>query len=229
MKELSNSPDGHILLVLTGKWAISDGAGEVVGSEVWRLKEENEAVEWTSTIDRKTPFPHVERLLVRVLPHKWDVRSIEIVSQSKEGPEEFFRGFVEKGMFRFEIQNQKGLQSNSIQVNSDTEYDYLSPIFNTVTFHRLRRLRRGQSREVRPLFIDPVSIDGSFNLHQVRQRYTRTEDQDLKVSAGQFNKAKNYRYENLESGWKSSICTDNLETVLRYEKVYELTEYRHSA
>ena len=210
-----------------GKWVITDGGGEVVGSEVWRLKEGNENIEWTSTIDRKTPFPHVERLLVRVLPHKWDIRSIEIVSQSKEGPEEFFRGFVEKGMFRLEIQNQKGLHSNSIQVNSDTEYDYLSPIFNTVTFHRLR-LRRGQSREIRPLYIDPVGADGSFHLHPVRQRYTRGEDQDVEVSAGRFSRAKLYRYENLESGWKSSIWTDNLETVLRYERVYELLEYRHS-
>src|SRR5713101_523714 len=138
-----------------GKWAISDGGGEAVGSEVWRLREENEAIEWTSTIDRKIPFPHVERLLVRVLPHKWDIRSIEIVSQSEQGLEEFFRGFAEKGMFRFEIQNQTGLHSGSIHVNSDTEYDYLSPIFNTVTFHRLR-LRRGQSEEIMPLFIDPV-------------------------------------------------------------------------
>jgi hypothetical protein len=210
-----------------GKWLISDGGGEIVGSEVWGLKEENETVEWTSTIDRKTPFPHVERLLVRVMPHKWDIRSIEIVSQSEKWPEEFFRGFAEKGMFRFEIQNQKGLHSNSIQVDSDSEYDYLSPIFNTVTFHRLR-LRRGQSREISPLFIDPVNIEGSFNLHQVKQRYTRGEDQDLKVSAGQFNKAKHYRYENLESGWTSAIWTDNLETVLRYERVYELVEYRHS-
>jgi Putative glycolipid-binding len=210
-----------------GKWAISDGNVEVVGSEAWRLKEEDEAIEWTSTISRKTPFPHVERLLVRVLPRKWDIRSIEIVSQSEDGLEEFFRGFVEKGMFRFEIQNQNGLQSNSIQVNADTEYDYLSPIFNTVTFHRLR-LRRGQSKEITPLFIDPVSLKGSFNLHQVKQRYTRVEDQDLKVSAGQFSKAKHYRYENLESGWTSTIRTDHLETVLRYERVYELVEYRHS-
>ncbi len=112
-------------------------------------------------------------------------------------------------------------------MNSDTEYDYLSPIFNTVTFHKLR-LRRGQSREISPLFIDPVNIEGSFNLHQVKQRYTRGEDQDLKVSAGQFNKAKHYRYENLESGWTSAIWTDNLETVLRYERVYELVEYRDS-
>ncbi len=213
--------------MLTGKWAISDSGVEVIGSEVWRLKEENETVEWTSTIDRETPFPHVERVLVRIVPHKWDIRSIEIVSQREQGLEEFFRGFSEKGMFRFEIQNQNGLQSNSIRVNADTEYDYLSPIFNTVTFHRLR-LRRGQSREIMPLFIDPVSLNGSFNLHHVRQRYTRGEDQDLKVSAGQFSKAKHYRYENLESGWTSNIWTDNLETVLRYERVHELVEYRHS-
>src|SRR5713101_5620260 len=173
-----------------GKWAIFDGGGEAVGSEVWRLKEGKEGLEWASIIDRKTPFPHVERLLVRAMPHKWDIRSFEIVSQSEQGFEEFFRGLVEKGMFRFEIQNQKGQHSDSIQVNSDTEYDYLSPIFNTITFHKVR-LRRGQSREIKPFFIDPVSIEGSFNLHPVRQQYTRADDQDVTVSAGRFNRAKN--------------------------------------
>ena len=149
------------------------------------------------------------------------------MSHREQGPEEFFRGFVEKGTFRFEVQNAKGQRSDSIQVGSDTEYDYLSPIFNTITFHRLR-LRRGQSREIRPLYIDPVSNERSFNLHPVRQRYTREEDTDLEVSAGRFSRAKLYGYENLESGWKSRIWTDNLETVLRYEKVYELLEYQHS-
>src|SRR5713101_8950586 len=114
-----------------GKWAIFDGGADCVGSEVWRLKEGPESLEWSSSIDRKTPFPHVERLLVRAAPHKWAIKSIEIMSQTEQRPEEFFRGFVEKGTFRFEIQNAKGQRSDSIQVHSDTEYDYLSPILNT--------------------------------------------------------------------------------------------------
>jgi len=210
-----------------GKWAIFDGGADPVGAEVWRLKEGSEGLEWTSSIERKTPFPHIERLLVRIAPHKWAIQSLEIVSQSEQAREEFFRGYVVKGAFRFEIQNADGLHSDSVQVQPDTEYDYLSPIFNTITFHRLR-LRSGQSREITPLYIDPVSINGSFNLHPVRQGYGRGGDEDVEVSAGRFIRAKLYRYENLESGWKSRICTDNLETVLRYERVYELQEYRHS-
>ena len=45
-----------------------------------------------------------------------------------------------------------------------------------------------------------VNNDGSFSLHPVRQRYARMEDNDVEVAAERFNRAKHYRYENLESG-----------------------------
>jgi len=53
------------------------------------LKEVPEGLACTSYIGRKTPFPHVESLLVRTTPHKWAIESIEIVSQREQGPEEF--------------------------------------------------------------------------------------------------------------------------------------------
>jgi len=55
-----------MLTVLMGKWAIFDGCTDRVGSEAWRLKEGPESLEWASSIDRKTTFSHVEKLLVRI-------------------------------------------------------------------------------------------------------------------------------------------------------------------
>ena len=55
-----------MLTVWMGKWAIFDGCTDRVGSEAWRLKEGPESLEWASSIDRKTTFSHVEKLLVRI-------------------------------------------------------------------------------------------------------------------------------------------------------------------
>ncbi len=59
----------------------------------------------------------------------------------------------------------------------------------------------------------------------VRQRYRRFADESISVFAGRFPTSKRYLYKNLESGWTSSIWTDNLENVLKYEKFCELITY----
>ena len=59
----------------------------------------------------------------------------------------------------------------------------------------------------------------------VRQSYHRLKDEPVDVPAGHFSAAKHYVYRNLDSGWTSDIWTDNLETVLRYEKLCELLSY----
>src|SRR2546425_3749043 len=55
-------------------------------------------------------------------------------------------------------------------------------------------------REIVSSHSSSVNNDGSFSLHPVRQRYARMEDNDVEVAAKRFNRAKHYRYENLESG-----------------------------
>jgi hypothetical protein len=62
----------------------------------------------------------------------------------------------------------------------------------------------------------------------VKQSYQRLNDEPVKVPAGNFPVAKHYVYRNLDSGWTSNIWTDNLETVLRYEKLCELVSYSRS-
>ncbi len=115
----------------------------------------------------------------------------------------------------------------SLPVSASTEFDYLSLAFNIITFHRLR-LRRDESREIEVAYIFSVSNQESFRTRMVRQRYQRLADEPISVPAGQFANAKHYLYKNLESGWTSDIWTDNLETVLRYEKLCELVSYSTS-
>ena len=57
---------------------------------------------------KENPVSSHREMLVRATPHKWAIDSIEIVSQGEQGQEEFFKGFVEKGTLRLEMQNAKG-------------------------------------------------------------------------------------------------------------------------
>ena len=128
--------------------------------------------------------------------------------------------------FRVSVERPGTHEDYSLPVSASTEYDYLSLAFNIITFHRLR-LRRGESREIDVAYIFPVSNRETFKTKMVKQRYQRLADESISVPAGQFPTAKRYVYKNLDSGWTSNIWTDNLETVLRYEKLCELASYRH--
>jgi len=211
------------LTVLSEVWSLVNGGEAPVGTEEGRLEETSEEIRWNSTIDKKVPFPHKEELRLTAVPRKWRIKSIRISSVG-EGRSEAFEGTVDGGRFGFAVSRDESVEQYSIPVSESTEFDYLSLVFNTVTFHRLR-LRRGESREIEVAYIFPVALQDSFRTRMVRQSYQRLEDQPVDVPAGRFPSAKHYVYRNLDSGWTSSIWTDNLETVLRYEKLYELLSY----
>lgn len=214
------------MTVLSGEWSLVNGGNAPVGTEKWRLEETLEQIRWNSTIDKKVPFPHKEELSLIAIPRKWRIKSIRINSVG-EGRSEGFEGTVDGGRFEFAVSRAGNLEQYSIPVSELTEFDYLSLVFNTVTFHRLR-LRRGESREIEVVYIFPVALQDSFRTRMVRESYQRLEDQSVDVPAGHFPSAKHYVYRNLDSGWTSSIWTDNLETVLRYEKLCELLSYNHT-
>lgn len=214
------------MMTLTGEWRLEDGGTVHVGTERWRLEETSQTILWNSVIEKSVPFPHREELTVTVVPRKWQITTIRIKSVG-EGREESFEGKVEKSHFQFIIRRAERVECQSIPVSASTEFDYLSPAFNTITFHRLR-LRWGESREIEVVYIFPVSRQDSFLTRMVRQRYRRLRDEHVSVQAGQFPTAKHYLYKNLESGFATSIWTDNLETVLRYEKLCELLSYNRT-
>lgn len=214
------------MAVLSGVWSLVNGGEDPVGTENWRLEENSEQISWRSTIDRKNPFPHKEELSVTAIPRKWRIKNIRINSIG-EDRNEAFEGNVGDGKFEFAVNRTGNVERFSIPVSESTEFDYLSLIFNTITFHRLR-LRRGESREIEVAYIFPVATQDSFRTRMVKQMYQRRNDQRIKVPAGHFPSAKHYVYRNLDSGWTSSIWTDNLETVLRYEKLCELLSYDHA-
>jgi hypothetical protein len=214
------------LTVLSGVWSLVNGGEAPVGTEKWRLEETSEEIRWNSTIDKKVPFPHKEELSLTAVPRKWRIKSIRISSVG-EGRSEAFEGTVDGGRFGFAVSRDGNVEQYSIPVSESTEFDYLSLVFNTVTFHRLR-LRRGESREIEVAYIFPVSLQDSFRTRMVRQSYQRLRDEPVDVPAGHFHSAKHYVYRNLDSGWTSSVWTDNLETVLRYEKLCELLSYNRS-
>lgn len=208
---------------MSGEWSLVNGGEAHVGMEKWRLEEASEEIRWNSTIDKRVPFPHREELRLTAVPRKWSIKSIRISSVG-EGRSEAFEGTVDGGRFGFAVSRAGKVEQYSIPVSESTEFDYLSLIFNTVTFHRLR-LRRGESREIEVAYVFPVGLQDSFRTRMVRQSYQRLEDQSIGVPAGHFPSAKHYVYRNLDSGWTSSIWTDNLETVLRYERLCELLSY----
>jgi hypothetical protein len=211
------------LTVLSGVWSLANGGEAPVGTEKWRLEETSEEIRWNSNIDKKIPFPHKEELRLTAVPRKWRIKSIRISSVG-ESRIETFDGTVEGGRFGFVVSLDEKVEQYSIPVSESTEFDYLSLVFNTVTFHRLR-LRRGESREIEVAYIFPVAPRDSFRTRMVRQSYQRLSDEPVDVPAGHFPSAKHYVYRNLDSGWTSSIWTDNLETVLRYERLCELLSY----
>ena len=214
------------MTVLSGEWRLVNGGKDPVGTETWRLEETHEQIRWNSTIDKKVPFPHKEELGLTAVPRKWRIKSIRI-SFVGEGRSEAFEGTVDGGRFGFAVSRDGNVEQYSIPVSESTEFDYLSLVFNTVTFHRLR-LRRGESRMIEVAYIFPVALQDSFRTRMVRQSYQRLKDQPVDVPAGRFPSAKHYVYRNLDSGWTSSIWTDNLETVLRYEKLCELLNYNRT-
>ena len=214
------------MTVLSGEWSLVNGGHTPVGTEKWRLEETSEQISWNSTIDKKVPFPHKEELILTAIPRKWRVKNIKISSVG-EGRNEAFEGTLDSGRFAFTVSRAWNAEQYSIPVSESTEFDYLSLIFNTVTFHRLR-LRRGESREIEVAYIFPVALQDSFRTRMVRQSYQRLRDEPVDVPAGHFPSAKHYVYRNLDSGWTSSIWTDNLEIVLRYEKLCELLSYNRT-
>lgn len=214
------------MTVLSGVWSLVNGGEAPVGTEKWRLEETPERISWNSTIDKQVPFPHKEDLSLTAVPRKWRISKIR-VSSAAEGRNESFEGNVDDGKFEFAVDQAGKVERHSIPVSESTEFDYLSLIFNTVTFHRLR-LRRGESREIEVAYIFPVALQDSFRTRMVKQSYRRLGDEPVKVPAGHFPSAKHYIYRNLDSGWTSSVWTDNLETVLRYEKLCELLSYNRT-
>ena len=215
---------------LSGEWKLVNGGSTPVGTEKWRLDETATTLSYNSVIMKKTPFPHKEELHVTVAARSWETQKIEISSapdNPAEQPSERFEGTRKNGSFEIATSHGDNKEHTSIAVSDSTEFDYLSPIFNTVTFHRLR-LRRRETREIETLYIFPVSQTESFRTRIVEQRYQRLDDEPLSVPAGRFPQAKLYVYKNLVTGWTGNIWTDNLETVLRYEKFCELLSYHHA-
>ncbi len=211
------------MTVLSGEWRLVNGGTLPVGTEKWRLEETSKSIRWSSVIDKTTLFPHREELNVTAIPRTWSITVVNVRSVGGGG-EESFEGKVENGTFQATVRRAGNVEQFSIPVSTLVEFDYLSPAFNTITFHRLR-LRRGESREIEVVYIFPVSRTNSFETRMVRQRYERFRDESISVLAGKFPTAKRYQYKNLDSGWTSSIWTDSLEIVLRYEKLCELLSY----
>ncbi len=211
------------MIVLSGEWKIMNGKKTPVGSERWRLEETPPQIIWNSTIDRNSPFPHKEELRLKATPRNWKIETLEILSIGN-GRREKFQAMREGTSLQGGINCDGDEKRFSIPMSDSTEIDYLSPVFNTVTFHRLR-LRRGESREIEAIYISPVSTKHSFEPRLLRQSYQRLKDENVSVPAGNFPSAKRYVYKNLESGWTGNVWTDNLETVLRYESFVELLEY----
>lgn len=213
------------MTVLTGEWRLVNGGTAPVGTEKWRLEETAEKILWNSVIEKSNPFPHREEVTVVATPRKWRIRTLRILSEG-DGHEDLFEGRVENKEFSARILRDQKEDQVSISVSDSTEFDYLDLVFNTITFHRLR-LRRGESREIEVVYIFPVEKQNSFQTRMVKQSYHRLADETVSVSAGQFPAAKHYVYKNLSSGWTGSMWTDNLETVLRYDKLCELLRYGH--
>ncbi len=211
------------MTVFSGEWRLVNGGTLPVGTEKWGLEETSKFIHWSSVIDKATPFPHREELNVTAIPRTWRI-TVANVRSVGEGGEESFEGKVENETFKATVRRAGNVEQFSIPVSTSMEFDYLSPAFNTITFHRLR-LRRGESREIEVLYIFPVSQTNSFETKMVRQKYERFHDESIFVLAGKFPTAKRYHYKNLDSGWTSSIWTDSLEIVLRYEKLCELLSY----
>lgn len=211
------------LTVLSGEWRLFNGGPVSVGMEKWRLEETSEVILWNSVIGKSVPFPHREEVNITAIPRKWRITTIKISSAGGDR-EDSFEGQVKNGNFEVMVKRARSVEHHSIPISESTEFDYLSPVFNTITFHRLR-LRRGASREIEAVYIFPISLQNSLQTRMLRQRYKRLGDETISVTTGQFASAKHYVYKNLESGWTGSIWTDNLETVLRYEGLCELLSY----
>jgi len=216
------------LASLSGEWKLVNGGGTPVGTEKWRLDETATTLNYESVLQKQTPFPHNEELHVVALARSWETQRIDnssVADNPADHASERFEGTRKNGRFEVETSCGDKREHTSVAISDSTEFDYLSPIFNTITFHRLR-LRRRETREIKAFYIFPVSESGSFRTRIVGQRYQRLNDEQLSMPAGFFPIAKHYVYTNLDTGWRGSIWTDNMETVLRYEKFCELLSYR---
>jgi hypothetical protein len=214
------------MTVFSGEWKLLNGKETPIGSERWSLKETPTLIVWHSVIDRNSPFPHREELSLKATPRSWKIESLKILSTGN-GRTDKLQAKRNTTSLQCHIHRDSDERKFSMPMSDSTEIDYLSPVFNTVTFHRLR-LRRRESREIEAVYISPVSTKASFEPRVLRQSYQRLKDENVSVPAGNFPSGKRYVYKNLESGWTGSVWTDNLETVLRYESFCELLQYSSS-
>lgn len=202
----------------SGTWQILDEE-RAVGWERWALNGGEGEIVYRAQIETSEPFPHREAIEF-VLSPTWQPLVLRLSAEQGRS-EATYEGRAVEGRWEIEIVDEKGVTTNhGFPYDTHTELDYLSPIFNIVTFHRLR-LSPGRSRKIQVIYMDPVV----FTPHWVNQRYTRLDDEPIHIQAGKYQ-ARHYRYRNLDSGWESDMWTDEQEIVLRYRRLYELVEYR---
>lgn len=185
-----------------GRYTILDD-GVTVGTEEFRSAPGPMGWRSFSEVDTRLPYPHHETIDVAV-DAAWRLANLRIATGERElllrpDPDgEFLRGALDH-------------EPIEIAFGPDVHVDYLTPATNAVTVRRL-----GSTAEIEVLYLEPVSLEPT----RVRQRYELLGEERVATAAGTFEAAR-WRFTALDSGWTSDLWVAG-ETVVRYERLYEL-------
>ncbi|HEX9891246.1 MAG TPA: putative glycolipid-binding domain-containing protein [Actinomycetota bacterium] len=176
--------------------------GHVVGREAFRCAPGPAGWRWFSEIETSLPEPHRE-----------------IVDYTVDTAWRPVRLRVDTGSHRIELTSDQGRlrgrrDGQPLDLALPEDLDYLSPCFNAVTANRL-----GGSARIRPLYMDPVTIQPRV----VDQTYDHLGEEGIDTPVGRFP-ATAWRYTAPATGFTARLWVAG-DIVVSYEGVFELAEY----
>jgi len=109
-------------------------------------------------------------------------------------------------------------QEIEIPYGPDLHLDYFTPATNAITCRRL-----SETTEIEVVYLEPVTLEPTV----VRQRYEQHDPEEITTPPGRFP-ATRWTFTTLDSGWTSDLWMAG-NTVVRYDRLFDLTEYEPGA
>ncbi len=200
---------------LYGSYRRVEGGAEVA-TEEWKLFPSGDNIVVRSRILSQGVLEDLRLTLDR----SWGYLALVMIRQEPEGKGATYEGRAWETRWRATVTATEGHQTAAqFPWGPAVELDYRSPLFNGITIRRLG-LGVGEGKEIEVVFMQSET----FEPCQLRQRYTRREDNHIDIKAGHFP-CQVYTYQSLASGYTGTIWSDPLGNVLKFDDWYELTTF----
>jgi hypothetical protein len=190
-----------------GRYAVSDGEGNVVGSEDFRCAPGPAGWRYVAAIATEGAPPTALDLIVDV---DWRVALVRIDNGSHE--------LLLEAHGQDTLRGARDGEPIDVPYGRDLHLDVFTPATNAVTVHRL-----DGTTEIDVVYVDPEELRPS----RVRQRYELRGDERVATPVGSFD-ATRWTFTSLDSGWSADLWVAG-DVVVRYERLFELERYEPGA